>query len=109
MQQDTLEWILTTKCSRNEKKRRIWYIHGTLKLLAALSVNCLPERKKEQDIRWLCIISMTYTGSRSSGAVSKNIQCMHENVFEWWKKVRKNYEIVKFNTFLQSDNNSPKD
>ena len=51
---------------------------------------------------------MTYTGSGSSGAVSKNIQCMHENVFEWWKKVRKNYEIVKFNTFLQSDNNSSK-
>ena len=51
---------------------------------------------------------MTYTGSGSSGAVSKNIQCMHENVFEWLKKVRKNYEIVKFNTFLQSDNNSSK-
>ena len=26
--------------------------------------------------------SMTYTGSGSNGAVSKNIQCMHENVFE---------------------------
>ena len=86
----------------------IWYIHGILKLLTALSVKCLLERKKNQDIRWLCIISMTYTGSGSSGAVSKNIQCMHENVFEWWKKVRKNYEIVKFNTFLQSDNNSSK-
>ena len=51
---------------------------------------------------------MAYTGSGSSGAVSKNIQFMHENVFEWLKKVRKNYEIVKFNTFLQSDNNSSK-
>ena len=51
---------------------------------------------------------MTYTGSGSSGAVSKNIQCMHENVFEERKKVRKIYEIVKYNTFLQSDNNSSK-
>ena len=66
------------------------------------------KKKKTRYQMIMYYYSMTYTGSGSSDAVSKNIQCMHENVFEWWKKVRKIYEIVKFNTFLQSDNNSSK-
>ena len=66
------------------------------------------KKKKPRYQMIMYYYSTTYTGCGSSGAVSKNIQCMHENVFEGWKKVRKNYEIVKFNTFLQSDNNSSK-
>ena len=57
-------------------------------------------KEKKQDIRWLCIIGKRYTGSGSSGAVSKNIQCKHENVFEWWKKVRKNNCGHAYNHFI---------
>ena len=54
---------------------------------------------------------MTYTCSWSSAAVSRNIQYMHENVFDLWKKwIGKKYVIVKFNRifYIHNDNNFSK-
>ena len=50
MQQDTLEWILTTLVNKNEKKERIWYIYCKLKplALAALSFVCLEKKNKTE-------------------------------------------------------------
>ena len=42
MQQDTLEWILTTYSALGMKKKK-----DLIYILAVLSVNCLLERKKK--------------------------------------------------------------
>ena len=49
MQQDTLEWIMTTYVIKNEKKKRIWYIYCKLKLLAALSFVCLKKKNNNNN------------------------------------------------------------